>query len=330
MAYTQTVGFWNHKYNELIIIFADRDDRHALQVSKYLKDEYHEKLIIVDYALLQQDAFIEASYGKSSPQFNLIPKNEPQVNLNEIKSVWWRRPYPIVIEPNLKDRAGREFAVNEWNTALSGIWHSMDCLWVNDILADERATHKTLQLAIARQIGLSTPETLITNSPSSALSFWENHQGNLIFKAFSGSDIGWGETRPLKRDFLQYINSVRFAPVIFQEYIDPATDVRITIIGNDVFTAEAKVDINNYQFDFRMSNVSWKEHHLPDSISDLLLKYMRKLGLEYGAIDMRIKSDDYWFLEINPAGQYLFGELDAGLPISESMAKHLSRGEKTT
>ncbi len=62
--------------------------------------------------------------------------------------------------------------------------------------------------------------------------------------------------------------------------------------------------------------------------SQKLLMLMRRLGLEYGAIDLRLTPDgEYVFFEVNPAGQFLFVEHACGLPISAALAGHLARGK---
>ena len=51
---------------------------------------------------------------------------------------------------------------------------------------------------------------------------------------------------------------------------------------------------------------------------------MKSLGLVYGAIDMRRTADDrYVFLEINPAGQWLFIEQHSRQPITAAVAELL-------
>ena len=51
---------------------------------------------------------------------------------------------------------------------------------------------------------------------------------------------------------------------------------------------------------------------------------MHRLGLVYGAIDMRRTPDGrYVFLEINPAGQWLFVEHFSGQPITSTLARLL-------
>jgi Glutathione synthase/Ribosomal protein S6 modification enzyme (glutaminyl transferase) len=122
------------------------------------------------------------------------------------------------------------------------------------------------------------------------------------------------------------LNRVQYAPVIFQDYIDAKADIRITIVGEEIFAAAIYSQETSYKVDFRMDmgNARVEEIQLPQSVSDKLLKLMNRLGLMYGAIDMRQTSDDrYVFLEINPAGQWLFIENRTRQPISDRVARLL-------
>jgi hypothetical protein len=54
---------------------------------------------------------------------------------------------------------------------------------------------------------------------------------------------------------------------------------------------------------------------------------MRRLGLVYGAIDLRLTPEGrYVFLEINPSGQFLYVEHATGQPITAALAKALIEG----
>ena len=54
---------------------------------------------------------------------------------------------------------------------------------------------------------------------------------------------------------------------------------------------------------------------------------MQSLGLVYGAIDLIVTpSGEYVFLEINPAGQFLWAESAAGLPLLDALATMLIEG----
>jgi D-alanine-D-alanine ligase-like ATP-grasp enzyme len=68
---------------------------------------------------------------------------------------------------------------------------------------------------------------------------------------------------------------------------------------------------------------------LPACLSKLLLEYMRRLELTYGAIDMRMTPQgEYVFLEINPAGQWQFIEQQTKQPITKALADELVRRDR--
>lgn len=54
---------------------------------------------------------------------------------------------------------------------------------------------------------------------------------------------------------------------------------------------------------------------------------MEQFGLEYAAIDLALSNDQYWFIEINPTGEW--GWLDrGGRGISNAIAEALAcRGQ---
>jgi len=135
----------------------------------------------------------------------------------------------------------------------------------------------------------------------------------------------------LKSEEIELIDSVKYAPVIFQEYISAAADLRITMVGKDIFAAAINSQETHYKVDFRMAMdvAEMKSFELPENLQSLLHKYMRRLGLVYGAIDMRLTEDgEFVFLEINPSGQWLFVEQRTGMPITEAFANLLLYHDK--
>ena len=72
----------------------------------------------------------------------------------------------------------------------------------------------------------------------------------------------------------------------------------------------------------------------PDEV--IYPKPMRKMAntcrrapdLEYGAIDMRLTPEgESIFLEVNPAGQFLYVEMATGMKIAAASAEHLAQGK---
>lgn len=318
----------------IILIFSTLQDDHAAIVAEKIarNADSSKTPLILDTSEFSSLLSIEAEYNTKT-KFRISFPNGNQLDLDDVHSFWWRRPQQVVPSAAVRDMPSREFIYSEWRTALYGIWSatSENRLWINDIMRDQKASHKPYQLAVAKKIGLQVPETLITNSPEKAMDFWKANDENVIFKSFLATEMAWGETRPLKKEHFALMDSVKLAPVIFQRYIAPAKDLRITVVGKRIFAAEA-IPSKEYQYDWRLtSNTRWKTHALPQDIQENVQRLMQELGLEYGAIDMRLTEESdavYYFLEINPAGQFLFIEKEAGLPIADALASHLVEGHR--
>ena len=150
----------------------------------------------------------------------------------------------------------------------------------------------------------------------------------MIYKAFGATPETWRETRIITETQVAQLDQVRLAPVIFQEAIPGGCDIRVTVVGDRVFPAQITGPADGYEYDFRLHTAqsAITPVDLPDAVTAALLALMRRLGLWYGAIDLRRAPDgDYVFLEINPAGQWLFVEYATDQPISQELATLLAR-----
>ncbi|MBI1685853.1 MvdC/MvdD family ATP grasp protein [Caulobacter hibisci] len=248
-------------------------------------------------------------------------------DLSAVRSAWWRRPLPYGLDEAMTDPDDRNFAFGECQAAINGLWSCLDATWMNDPIRDEAAARKTWQLKLAAAMGLRAPRTLITNDPDRAREFIaaEGDRG-VIYKAFSATDRAWRETRLLRPEEQDQLDAVRHAPLIFQEHIRADIDLRITVVGPKIFAAEIHSGATNYRVDFRMTmyDADMRPHVLPDAVIADLRALMARLGLVYGAIDMRLTPEgEYVFLEVNPAGQWLFIEERTGQPITEAVAEQL-------
>lgn len=257
----------------------------------------------------------------------LIETPKGAVDISAARVGWWRRVRPFTVDAAVASPSERAFAESETSQAVNGLLDALGCAWVNPREADTAAHHKPYQWAVAREVGLRLPRTLVTNQPEAARAFIESvGLGKTIFKAFLASIEAWRETRLIEPDDLEKLDSVRFAPVIFQEYIK-GVDLRITVVGEAVFAAEIDARETSYPVDMRMvvGESIVRPTTLPPKIHEAVLALQRRLNLVYGAIDMRRTPDgEYVFFEVNPAGQWHFVEQRTELPISQAMADHLA------
>ncbi len=145
-------------------------------------------------------------------------------------------------------------------------------------------------------------------------------------ESFSSTSEEWRETRVLKEEEIPLLDHVRHAPVIFQGYVDAVYDLRITVVGDQIFAAAIFSQETDYKIDCRIDigKARIEGVDLPPEVEERLRMLMRRIGLVYGAVDMRLKPDGtYVFLEINPAGQFRYIEAACGLPITAAMAAAL-------
>jgi glutathione synthase/RimK-type ligase-like ATP-grasp enzyme len=317
----------------LILIISSQSDDHARAVLADLAQ------IGVDAALFDLSSFpnlthLTMFYEKSKRDFNILMPDQVKLHLEDCKVIWWRRPQQFIFHSDITKDSYYRFAYNESYEAFSGLWQALDAFWINHPTLNEVASHKTYHLHVAQKVGFNIPTTLITNDPEQARSFIAA-QGydRTIYKSFLATEEEWRETRLLKREELDLIDSVCYAPVIFQEYIPAKVDLRITIVGEEIFAAAIHSQKTDYKVDYRMemSNTLIEPFQLPEDIKQKLRKYMEVLGLVYGAIDMRLTPENHYvFLEINPGGQWLFIEERTKQPITSSFANLLAKYHQKT
>jgi glutathione synthase/RimK-type ligase-like ATP-grasp enzyme len=307
-----------------ILIVSHAHDTHALHVLERLRQRGADAHLF-DTGRLPRETRLTIAHDPNGWSASAFGDGE-EIDLTNVRAVWWRRPQPFALHAELIGPEDQAFALAETAAAVAGLWALLDAEWINDPDKDERAARKAWQLRVARECGIPIPRTLITNDPARARMFIESEDGNVVYKAFQGSERTWRETRVLKPAELDLVDSVRFAPIIFQQFVPAQADLRITIVGDRIFAAAIECGQSRYPVDFRMDieDVPITATDLPSSVEEKLRALMARLRLVYGAVDMRLTPEgEHVFLEINPAGQWLFVEARTGQSISEALADEL-------
>lgn len=133
-------------------------------------------------------------------------------------------------------------------------------------------------------------------------------------------------TNKLKPEHIAQLDQYLLTPSIYQRNIPKAYKVRVTVVGREVFAAavDSQATAATRQ-DWRRERLPFRTYALPTIIADQFVALVQALQLRFGAIDL-IKSTDgqYYFLEINPNGQWAWVELDCGLPISRALIAELT------
>jgi glutathione synthase/RimK-type ligase-like ATP-grasp enzyme len=306
----------------MILVVSYPDDEHTIAVVGRLRAAGRE-VALLDLSSFPARSGLELGYAAGREPEYLLDTDLGRVDATRARAGWWRRVRPYEVDPIVTAPHERVFAASETGQAIGGLLDALPCEWVNDPRRDEAAHHKPLQWAVAHRVGLAVPRTLVTNDPDAGRRFvTEVGVGSTVCKAFLASAHAWRATRLVDAADVARMDAVRFAPVIFQEYV-PGVDLRVTIVGRRVLAAEIDASRTRYPVDMRVAlgEADVRAVELPRSLRERLLALMARLGLRYGALDLRRGADGtYHFLEVNPAGQWLFVEDRTGLPISDALA----------
>jgi glutathione synthase/RimK-type ligase-like ATP-grasp enzyme len=308
----------------VILIVSHQADDHAAGVLAALERSRH-PAVLLDTARFPVNAALTERFsnGSISYEFSI---NGRTIDLGACRAGWWRRPQSFTLQPKLAPEVV-SFTYSECFEAVAGLWAALKVKWVNPPALDEVAHHKPYQLAVATDVGLPIPRTVITNSPEAARQFIaELAPERTIYKTFLASEQCWRETRVVRPDELKLLDRVSLAPVIFQEYVAAAADIRVTVVGDRMFPVEIRAAQGGYDIDYRMDigGASFQPTLLAPETQKGIRRLMRRLGLIYGAIDLRRTAKGDVFLEINPAGEWRFVEERTGQPITQAMADLLA------
>jgi glutathione synthase/RimK-type ligase-like ATP-grasp enzyme len=311
----------------VLLILTDRFDKHSDVVINKLNQDN------VNYFRLNLDV---DSLRYTKVLFNgnewIITTQNAEINSRDIKCVWARRPF---VELTLEEQSDQsnDFKIwrNEWNKTLLGFYLDLnDAKWLNPLRKAYKAENKYLQMKLAKDIGFRIPDTLVSNNKDSLMDFCSKHNNNVVLKLMSQE---FYETKDgfkglyvnkINYDDLKDFNDNCENPIVLQQYIDKSFEVRYTVIGKEHLVC--KIDSQKS----KVANIDWRRYDIantphfkiepPESIRRMVNLFMKELQLEYGALDFIVSENNEWyFLEINSMGQWLWIEDLTGLDISGSI-----------
>lgn len=117
-------------------------------------------------------------------------------------------------------------------------------------------------------------------------------------------------------------------PLFLQERVPKLFDVRVLCVGAK--TVACKIDASRSMYgalDWRAYDLPRTVHQsmtLPTHVAAKTSQLIHRMGLDYACVDFCVDSDDqYWLLDVNPFGRYLWMEHATGQQMSATIANHL-------
>jgi glutathione synthase/RimK-type ligase-like ATP-grasp enzyme len=259
--------------------------------------------------------------GKMESEIAIAPR---KLALDQVRAIWYRR----AIHPNPLGSAlsahERQFVAGEMRHLATALVLNTDALWVNPIDRVTTAEHKLYQLEVARSVGFKVPRTLVSRDAKSLRDFANGNRSGTICKPifhglfFDGSARFSAYTRRIQPEDLEE-ETVTLCPVLLQEEIPRAADIRATMIGRDWFVAEIKGNGDIVDWRSPKSDVSYAVSNVSEDVRQKCCALLDRLGLVYGAFDfIRTPDGELVFLEVNPTGEWAWLEDRLGFPMRDA------------
>ena len=96
-------------------------------------------------------------------------------------------------------------------------------------------------------------------------------------------------------------------------------------MGEKVFCSSVKSQGQPIKGDWRLAKegATFPIYELPEDIATKCVQLTKTLGLVFGAIDLAVQDGTYYFLEINPTGEWAWLVDNSELPIDKAIADKL-------
>lgn len=276
-------------------------------------------------------SFIKTGYTKISSSTSIkYIKEVSKADYN----FWYRRGI-IQKEINVA-----HFFQREWNTVQSFLHFSLEknaqfCL---GSYASEMNNNKLTNLRIASNNGLDTPQYDIITSKEALLKF-KNKFDKIVVKpawnlsSFIQNGVNYNTKNTVLSVSTEFTNiSASFLPSFVQEYIDKKYELRVFFLRGKFYSMaifsqldeQTKLDYRNYN---RKKPNRAVPYQLPVAIEEKLRSFMKEVELDTGSIDIMFGTDNkYYFLEVNPVGQFEWLNENCNYYIEKEIANSLMYG----
>ena len=212
----------------------------------------------------------------------------------------------------------------EHDAGLTALLEDLPCAVINRLAGGVSNNSKPYQALLARQCGLRTPPTLVTNDAAAVNRFHDECHGDLIYKSLSGVR---SIVQRVGEQQLARLPLLRHGPAQFQAFI-PGENVRVHTVGERLFVTRVISTAVDYRYARREgADVEMAAATLPPEIVEACRQLARLTGLLLSGIDLKRTPDgEYYCFEINPCPGFLYYERQTRQPISAALADLLHRG----
>lgn len=281
------------------------------------------------YLRLNRDRFADHKLLFSLEDDELLVEigtQQYRVSPKLLRSIYFR--VPVFLRGTGKPYSPEEQLFrNQWSSFIRNLTVFNDSTWINHPVATYRAENKLYQLKVAREVGLMVPVTFVGNSlPNNIGADKEYIVKSLDAALFydQGQEMFTYSSTVTGKELVQ--SEIQYAPIILQECLKNKTDVRVTVIGDMLCATSITCNGKNIEGDWRKHEKELLKYSgiiLPNDVHDGIVKLMKVLDLHFGGVDLAIVDGKYYFIEVNPTGEWGWLTQVASLPIDKQIVDYM-------
>ena len=314
----------------MILIFSQTEDFSTDNVIAWLRHNN------VKFLRINEDAVNLLENIKIGNDGVFIKFKTEYINLETISAVWYRRGalyfYSNIHEFDNRVESVRQQIVKHVSSESKSLSEFIFSLLESKYVIGNPShynTNKLESLYIAQTVGLKIPETLVTTKSADLKSFSNNGEIGVISKTIQSTfDIKIDDrvhstgTVSIDDDI-----DVDFYYSLFQKKINRFCEVRVFFIEYEyypmaIFVDDSLTDARSLSLGGHKARLV--PHKLPDDVLSKLKQVMKAKKLTTGSVDLILtKEGEYYFLEVNPVGQYDYLEFNCNYPIAQTLAQKL-------
>lgn len=227
---------------------------------------------------------------------------------SELKSIYYRQPIFLRNTPSEPLSINEQLTRSQWMGFLRSLAIFNQARWMNPLDATYLAETKAYQLSVARDIGFLIPKTIIGNDATKFKEF----KNSVVIKSLDTVLLRDGDDCLFTYSTIQSVTelhdeNISELPLTVQDCISPKTDVRVTVIGDKLTAVKITSKGIGIEEDWRTVNrdsIEYTTCKLPPLLETYCFDLLVRFRLNFGAIDLISSGDKYYFIEINPTGEW--------------------------
>jgi len=304
------------------LIIGSADDEHAAAVAGALRARDSEP-VYVDVAKLEATAY-SLSQGtltlhQATGDIRMMLDSSTRGWIRRLAPPHWRRSVTL---------GSKEAAIRgAWTALLAAVAGALEVAWLTPLDRLLMRENKVLQACAADRLGIPTPALAIVSDPALIpLELGERlvvkPLGSAVYTEREGGEqVVW--TQEVSRDS-PVLDRLAGAPFVIQSRLDADRHLRVVTVDRQSWVCE--LTASDLPLDWRREERAHRSFVAASApmVGRDAVRLATALGIGYSSQDWIVANGVAYFVDLNPAGQWLFLPNDVACSVTNAIASWLT------